>query len=300
MRVTDQMMFEYSTRSAAQGMTRVAKAMNETSTGLRVIHPGDDPGAAGLLVQSRSMQGRLEAIGVAAGAASSELTIADASANSINNFLQRARELAVQLANPTYSAAQRSTAAAEVDQIFSAVVSQLNSQSGDRYLFGGNRDGAAPFDANGNYLGDTATRKVEIAPGVYAPVSIRADVAIKGIDPATGTVTGVDLMATLTTLATALRANDTAGIRATLDPLYNGMDQLSAMRGQIGDSENAMAMAVSTSQAALTEERSRSSALGDADIIAASTSLAEAQQALQASLAASAGSLRLTLLDYLR
>jgi flagellar hook-associated protein 3 FlgL len=300
MRVTDQMMFELSTRSTGQARSRVAQGMNEVSTGLRVIHPGDDPGAAGLLVQSHSLQGRLEAIGTAAGAASSELATADAAGNSITNALQRARELAIQLSNPTYSAAQRATAATEVDQIFSAVVAQLNSQSGNRFLFGGNRDGAAPFDANGNYLGDTATRKVEVAPGVFAPVSVRADVAMKGVDPTTGAVTGVDVMSTLQTLATALRANDAAGIRATLDPLYTGMDQLAGLRGQIGDSENAMTMAVSTSQAALGEERSRASTLGDADIIAASTSLAQAQQALQASLAASASSLRLTLLDYLK
>jgi flagellin-like hook-associated protein FlgL len=61
-----------------------------------------------------------------------------------------------------------------------------------------------------------------------------------------------------------------------------------------------MTMAVSTSQAALAEERSRSSSLGDADVTEAVMSLAQAQQALQASLAASAQSLRLSLLDYLR
>jgi flagellin-like hook-associated protein FlgL len=110
----------------------------------------------------------------------------------------------------------------------------------------------------------------------------------------------VDVLATMQALSAALRANDVVAIRATLDPLDTALSQVSALRGQIGDAQNAMTTAVSTSEAALADERIRASALGDVDITSAATSLAEAQQALQASLAASAGSLRLTLLDYLR
>ena len=89
-------------------------------------------------------------------------------------------------------------------------------------------------------------------------------------------------------------------IRATLDPLDTSLSQFAALRGQIGDAQNTMTTAISTSEAALADERIRSSALGDVNITEAATSLAQAQQALQASLAASAQSLRLTLLDYLR
>jgi flagellar hook-associated protein 3 FlgL len=299
MRVTDQMMFELSSRSAAQGRTRVAHGMQEVSSGLRVVHPGDDPGVAGLLVQSHVLQDRFEAIGTAAGFADSELTVADTAAQGASNALVRFRELAMQLVNPIYTASQRATAASEAEQIFSQVVSQLNTRLGDRYIFAGNRDGTAPFDATGNYLGDTAIRKVEVAPGVLAAASVRADVALKGVDPTTGAQTGVDVLATMQALSAALRANDVVAIRATLDPLDTALSQVSALRGQIGDAQNAMTTAVSTSEAALADERIRASALGDVDITAAATSLAEAQQALQASLAASAGSLRLTLLDYL-
>jgi flagellar hook-associated protein 3 FlgL len=300
MRVTDQMMFELSARSASQARTRVAHGMQEVSTGLRVIHPGDDPGVAGLLVQSNVLQDRFEAIGTAAGFADSELTVADTAAQGASNALVRFRELAMQLVNPIYTASQRATAASEAEQIFSQVISHLNTRLGDRYIFAGNRDGTAPFDATGNYLGDTAIRKVEVAPGVLAAASVRADVALKGVDPTTGAQTGVDVLATMQALSAALRANDVVAIRATLDPLDTALSQVSALRGQIGDAQNAMTTAVSTSEAALADERIRASALGDVDVTSAATSLAEAQQALQASLAASAGSLRLTLLDYLR
>jgi flagellar hook-associated protein 3 FlgL len=300
MRVTDQMLFALATRSSGQARSRVEHSVAETSSGQRVTHPGDDPAVAGLLVQSRALQERFSAIAKSADSASSELNVADAAASSAGNSLLRARELAMQLVNPTYTAGQRVTGAAEVEQIFSALLSQLNTQVGDRYIFGGNRDATPPFTATGAYQGDTAVRNVEIAPGVYAPASVRADAAVKGVDPITGAVTGADVLATLQALATALRANDVTGIRATLDPLADGLAQLASLRGQIGDAQNAMNTALATNDAALTDERQRNSKLGDVDIIAATSDLAQAQQALQASLAASAQGIRFTLLDYLK
>lgn len=300
MRVTDQMLFDLSTRSTGQARSRVEQGMQEVSSGLRVTHPGDDPGVAGLLVQSHVLQDRFEAIGTSAEFAESELNVADTAMNGASSALTRVRELAMQLVNPVYTASQRATAAAEVDQIFSQVLSHLNTRVGDRYVFAGNRDGTAPFDVNGTYLGDSAVRQVEIAPGVLAAASVRADVAVKGIDPTTGAQTGVDVLGAMKALSAALRANDVTAIRATLDPLDTGLSQFAALRGQIGDAQNAMSTAISTSEAALADERLRSAALGDVDITEAATALAQAQQALQASLAASAQSLRLTLLDYLR
>jgi len=300
MRVTDHMLFELASRYGGQARSRVEQAAVQASSGLRVNHPGDDPGAAGLLVQSRVAQARFDAIASAAGRASDELGAAEGALNGISNVLARARELAVQLVNPTYTAQQRAAAAGEVDQLFKEAVARLDSRVGDRYLFGGNRDGSEPFDASGSYAGDAGVRQVEIAPGVLAPTSVRADVAMKGVDPVTGATTGTDVLATLQALSSALKANDLTALRSTLDPLDQGISQLGVLRSQVGDAQNAMDTAVAASQAARDGERERASRLGDADIVESATALAQAQQALQASLAASAQSFRFTLLDYLK
>src|SRR5512137_830182 len=177
MRVTDQMLFQMSSRYGGQARARVERATAQAASGMRVVHPGDDPAAAGLLVEGRVAQARLDAIATAAGRASDELTAADGALGSVNDALVRARELAMQLANPTYDASQRTQAAGEVDQLLQQVVSQMNAEVGGRYVFGGNRDGSAPFDAAGAYLGDAGVRQVEIAPGVLSAASVRADVA---------------------------------------------------------------------------------------------------------------------------
>jgi flagellar hook-associated protein 3 FlgL len=300
MRVTDQMLFEMSSRYGGQARARVERATAQAASGMRVVHPGDDPAAAGLLVDSRVAQARLDAIATAAGRASDELTAADGALGSVNNALVRARELAMQLANPTYDASQRTQAAGEVDQLLQQVVAQMNADVGGRYVFGGNRDGSAPFDAAGAYLGDAGVRQVEIAPGVLSAASVRADVALKGVDPVTGTVTGTDVPATLQALAAALRANDVTGVRSSLGALDQGLSQLGAARAAVGDAQNAMDTAVTASRAARDDERARAARLGEADIVESATELSLAQRALEASLTATAQGFRLTLLDYLK
>jgi flagellar hook-associated protein 3 FlgL len=299
MRVTDQMLFELASRYGGQARSRVERATAQAASGLRVAHPGDDPSAAGLIVESWIAQARLEAIASTAGRASDELTAADGALNGVSNALVRARELAVQLANPTYDAPQRAQAAGEVDRLLEEVLARMNTQVGSRFLFGGNRDGAAPFDAAGGYLGDAGVRQVEIAPGVLSDASVRADVALKGVDPTSGAVTGTDVPATLQALAAALRANDAGAVRATLTGLDQGLTQVGAARAAVGDAQNAMDTAVTAGRVARDDERARASRLGEADIVEAATELSLAQRALEASLTATAQGFRLTLLDYL-
>jgi flagellar hook-associated protein 3 FlgL len=300
MRVTDQMLFELSSRYGGQARSRVERATVQASSGIRVNHPGDDPGAAGLLVQGRAAIDRYDAIATAAGRASDELTAAEGALSSVSNGLVRARELTMQLVNPVYTAEQRAAAAGEVDQILQQVLAQLNTRVGDRFVFGGNRDGSEAFDPAGAYLGDTGVRKVEVAPGVWSEASVRADVAMKGVDPVTGLQTGTDVLATLQSLATALRANDPTGIRAALDPLDRAFSQLGALRTQVGEAQGALDTAVAVSQAARDGERARTAHLGEADIIQAATDLAMAQRALEASLTATAQGFQLTLLRFLK
>lgn len=294
MRVTDRMIFDQATRDAGAARERLEAAVEQASTGVRLVHPGDDPGAAGLLVSSQASAGRFEAVAQGAARASDELGSADAALESVGNALARARELAVQLSSAGYSAADRSSGANEVNGLLSEVLARLNTRAGNRYVFGGNRDGSPPFDAAGNYLGDAGVRQVEIAPGVLQAASVRADVALKG---AAG---GVDVLATLSALSAALAANDQAGVAATLDALDQGTGQVAEARAQAGISMSAFDTSAAAATAARDGELARSSHLADADEVQAASALALAQRALEASLAAASQGFRLSLLDFLK
>jgi flagellar hook-associated protein 3 FlgL len=260
---------------------------------MRVVHPGDDPAAAGLATQVASVLSRADAIASGAQAAADELGVADGAFNDVTGALARATVLATQFGSAGYTAAQRATAADEIAALQKQVISALNTTVEGRYIMGGTLDGQPPFDAAGNYQGDANVRQVETAPGVWQDASVRADVAVKGAGG------GLDVLALLGTLQTALRANDQAGVAAALTPLGTATGQVATARSQIGLAMNAFDTAVSVNKTVGTDARTRASHLLEADVIEATTALAQAQQALQASLSATAQGFKLTLLNYL-
>jgi flagellar hook-associated protein 3 FlgL len=294
MRVTDRMLFDRASRDSGAARTRLETAISRASTGQRLIHPGDDPAGAGLVTLHQAAAARAGAIMGAAQQAGDELLGVDTALDDVTNALARAREMAVQFASAPYTAAQRVAAAGEARSLLDRMLAALNTKVGNRHVMGGTLDGQPPFDAAGNYLGDANVRQVEVAPGVLEDASVRADVAIKGVGG------GVDVLATLGRLVTALQANDQAGVKATIGDLAAGTDQVAVARTQAGHAMAAFDVAAEVNRAARDEAVVRASHLTDADVIDANSQLALAQRALEASLTATASGFKLTLLDYLK
>jgi len=293
MRVTEKMIFESSIAQTGRSRENLDKAQNEVSSGTRVEHPGDDPGAAALSVGHTVDKARFSAVGDAAQKAVDELTAADNALNGITTVADRAQVIATQFGNDSYSATDRSAASAEVDGLFTEAISLLNTTYGGRYIFGGYEDDTAPFDSTGAYQGDDNTRTVEVAPGLYQSASLDANTIVKGANG------GVDLLQTLSDLSKGLKTNDADGVRASLANVNAAINQLAAGRTQAGMAQDAFQTAVSTAQTAASDETVKIGKLLDADVIDASTRLASAQYALNATLTASAKTLSMSLADKL-
>jgi flagellar hook-associated protein 3 FlgL len=306
MRVTDRMIFDRAARESGSARTRADEATARLSSGARIVHPKDDPAAAGLVSAERARVGRLDAVATTAGRAADELLAADGALSEVANAIARAREIAVQLSSSHYSASERAGGAKEVQALIQSIVASLNVKVGNRYVLAGTSDGAAPFtgltldasgdvdpSATGAYLGDGNVRTVEVAPGLPQEASVRADVAVKGANG------GVDVLATLATLANALSSNDPALAGATLDDLATGTEQVATARGAAGVAMAALDAAVVANRTARDEATARIAGLADTDTIAAATELALAGRALDAALTATAKSFQLTLVDKL-
>jgi len=298
MRVSDRSIFENAIRYTDQAQSRLDAAQRLVSTGQRVSHPSDDPAAAAQLTSLAIDTGRLDALAKTTGAASSELQAADSAMNAIGNALVRAKQLALQGSNDTYTADQRAGAAAEVGGLITEIVSAANSRFGDRYLFGGTADTAAPFGATGAYLGSGTMRQVEVSPGVLQTSSVDGNALLRGMQG--GVQSGVDVIGTLQQLQAALAGNSSAGAQATLDALDQATAQVAGARAQAGVAMDAFDTAASAATDAATAARKSASTLGDADVVDSSVKLTQAQQALQASLAAVAQGFQLSLLNYLK
>jgi flagellar hook-associated protein 3 FlgL len=280
MRVTSQRIFEL-----AKAQTMAARQ--------RVVHPGDDPAAAGIIIANRAAINRYDTIDGAVARASEETQVADGALQSVSTLLQRARELATQLGNDTYSATERAAGALEIDSIKGQIVQLMNTTVAGRYIFGGNVDRTPPFDAAGNYAGDTAVRQVEVAPGLLQNASVRADQIING------TGGGVDVFATLTSLSVALNGNDGANIRGSIAGLVSGGDQVASGLTQTGGTLAAFDSARSIGGVAKDSVQKILSSESEVDIYAAASELSAAQSALEATLAVSAKTFGVSLLDYL-
>lgn len=294
MRVTNRMLYEAAQAQTASARDRVHQATERFTTGQRVVHPADDPAAASIIVSHRAAIERYETIDRAVERADEELQIADGALQSSSALLARARELAVQFGNDSYSASQRAVAATEIRGISAQLIQLANTDVAGRYIFGGNIDNAPPFSALGVYSGDTAVRQVEVAPSLLLNSSVRADQVFKGVGG------GVDIFAVLSTVATAMDANDGSGIRASLTSLESSSDQVATALTEIGSMLQSLSSSRTISMAAKDSVQRVLLSEGEVDTFEAASELANARQALEAVLMASSKSFNLSFLDFMR
>jgi flagellin len=101
--------------------TLLSKSMEKLSSGYRINRAGDD--AAGLAL-SEKLRSQIRGSQKASDNVQdgiNVLNIADGALQSVTDYLQRMRELAVQAGNDTYNTAQRSSMKAEFDQLASGI-----------------------------------------------------------------------------------------------------------------------------------------------------------------------------------
>jgi flagellar hook-associated protein 3 FlgL len=294
MRVTNALIYEGAKAQIAAARDRAFEAQQQVTTGIRVVHPGDDPAAASMMVLHQMTLDRLGTVDKTVSSASAELQTADGALQSVSTLLAQARDLSVQLGNDTYSASDRASGAQQIQGISAQIVQVMNTQIAGRYIFGGNVDNTPPFDAAGNYQGDTATRQIEVAPGLMQNSSVRADQIIKGVGG------GVDVLGALSTIATALAANDGTTVRNSLDNLEAGVNQVASGLAQTGAMMDGMQNAQTVGAAATDAVQKALSAESEVDIFDASSELAAAQQGLEATLTVTSKSFQMSLLDFLK
>ena len=220
MRITQGLVYQNARAATSRAREAAEAAQYAATTGSRIRHPGSDPAGSAQMVALGINAERHSAIAKATGTAYDELQLADSALSTVNDALDRARQLAVQFSNSSYNATQASGAAAEVQGIIGRVVAAMNSRFANRYIFGGTKDDAPPFDAAGNYSGDAGVRQVEVAPGVLQATNVRADVHLKG------SAGGVDVFAVLSQLQGALSTYTPTGVQATLNGLDDAMAQI--------------------------------------------------------------------------
>ena len=158
-------------------MQRLQSALDHTqrqiSTGRRILTPSDDPIAASRALEFRESIGRLEQYDRNAGLAGNRLAQEESVLGSVNDALQRVRELALQANNATQSDETRALIAVEMREQLDYLMQLANQKDGNgKYLFAGNLEDVEPVSRMGasfSYNGDQGQRLIQIGEGREIP-----------------------------------------------------------------------------------------------------------------------------------
>ncbi|MBI3803034.1 MAG: flagellar hook-associated protein FlgL [Nitrospirae bacterium] len=166
MRVSDQMLFQSVMVQLQRQTDSLFNLQEQVSSGKRINRPSDDPTGEPLVLNYGKTLATTDQYLRNIDRGDSLMTQSDSTLQDVSDQLQRAHELAIQMANATNSPADRANAAKEVKEIFGQLVAMGNRSVEGRYLFAGDQTTTIPFVDHGNYIGTAAALPVTITAGV--------------------------------------------------------------------------------------------------------------------------------------
>ncbi|HET6338668.1 MAG TPA: flagellar hook-associated protein FlgL [Polyangiales bacterium] len=278
MRVADSTF--YSNMKSNLGVRRddLARAQEQALTGLRVNAPSDDPLAFSQARAHTAEQARAGAYERAITNTVPSLELTDTTLGDVENVVRRIRDIATIGANDTLNGNDRANLVQELDGLKQQLVTLGNAKSGDRYIFGGYKDGAPPFDATGVYGGDTATQQVEVARNVMMPNGVTGD---RVFGNANG---GQDVFDAIQQLQDALTSGVADDISGVLDPIDSSLEQVRTIRSEVGLQLNSADISLTMAQRNQDEAMKARSKLVEIDPIDSYSELMRASTALNAAI----------------
>lgn len=282
---------------------RLLDLQRQLSTGQRVNAPSDDPLATRRAIAAQAEIAANEQFIANMSNAGPFLADSETALRTAFNFLQRANELTLQGLNDTNTQQHRDEIANEVNQIIEGVLTQANTISGGRYVFGGTRTLAEPFqatrDANGEitavtYAGNDQNIGVEISRGVVLSINVTGEDAFTSTSPET-----VDVLQTLIAIRDHLRAGDTTALQTDLEALENAEDQTLIAVTRIGAVQRRIEDVTSNLDEVNIQLREVISDNIDADFAEVAVNLNAQTNAYQAALNAAGRVIQPSLLDFI-
>jgi flagellar hook-associated protein 3 FlgL len=273
----------------------IDRVQHQVSTGKRITAPSDDPVGIAQALRLRQDQASMAAWRANIDDSLTWLQATETALDGKTQIIQRVRELAVQGANGTLSAADRATLAKEVRELRTQMVEIGNSALAGRHLFAGTGTLARPF---GPALPNASANASGIAREVGQGETVTVNTTpAEFMGPGGATP---DIFATLDALATALETSDLAGIARQMTDLDTHLGQTSDVRGGIAGRVNRLETALERFTSVELATMDQLSKVEDVDRAGAITDLKMRESALRASLGVGGRVLQPSLLDFLR
>lgn len=295
MRVTGASITNRMLQQVQDSRRALAEVQERTASGLRINKPSDDPTATGRVMGLQTDLELNDQYQRNSNVALSDLTVNEASLNSLADVLQRARELAVQAANGSIGAAERQHIALEVSQLITQATAIGNTKLGGRFIFAGQETSTTPFVPDSAvhptavaYNGDANNIDREISKGVRVATNISGNRVFPGV------------FADLIAFRDHLLANNTGALGADGDNVSARLDQALELRSEVGAKMNRVEAGLSRLEDEHAMFEGLVSTEQDADLAQSIVELQARETTLQAALGAAGRALNLSLLEFLR
>jgi flagellar hook-associated protein 3 FlgL len=328
-RVTTTQLWTSSTASIQASKARLSQLSNQSSSGLLVTKPSDDPAAASAILKVLSQQSANTQFATNINDGLGWLSTADSTMTSAENLTRQAKDLAIQAANSgTSSSASREAIAVQLEGVRDDLLKAANAQYNGRSIFAGTDDSGAAFTTPGyGYTGTNVTtnpdgttsttvgtvqRRIGSGSTDTVPVSVDG-LAAFGSGPtsvfqqiqnvivalrSTDYDTGVSTPAAASGGTAVLSPKDT--VTAGIDALGTALTNLSAQHAIVGANYARMTSAKTQNATTATALETQRSGLQDADTTKTLLDLKTQELAYQTALQVTAQVLQPTLMSFLR
>ncbi len=284
---------------------RTAQAEEQISSGFKVENASDAPDQISQLLQLEAQNSANTQVGTNLTNVKAEVDAGESAVSNSVQVLDQALTIASQGASTTATAATRTLLATQVQGLLQQLVGFAGTNVQGRYIFGGDQDTQLPYqldpaNANGvdRLTNSAATRQILDSNGQAFAVSETAQTIFDHRN-ADDTLAPDNVFAALTSLQTALTANDTAGINSAIDSIHTSSTYLNAQLSFYGRTQDRVAAAVEDQQNRGVSLQTAISGIRDADLTAASLQLTAGSTEQQAALAGQAKVSQNSLFSYL-
>ena len=297
MRITFQSQYRDASVAINEASNQLVDVQRQVATGRRINKPSDDPSATSSAINERAQMAQVEQYSRAANSMASRLNVTDTVMSNIIQKLTAAQSAAMSAQGSTKTVNEREAAAQQIEGLRTSLISDFNTTFHGTYIFAGAAATTKPFVEGaggtvGPYAGSTSEVEVDVAQDRVVTVGFDGDEIARGAD-------ADDIFAVLEDLATAVRAGDATAMETGVSGIIRAFDRASAAQTRIGVALNAIESEQSRLQEMKLAATQRLSALEDADMVAAISSMRRAEAAYEAALGAVGSANRVSLMDYL-
>ncbi|SDE35253.1 flagellar hook-associated protein 3 FlgL [Paenibacillus sp. UNCCL117] len=294
-RVTQSMLNTQLLRNLNSNMNRMDNLQNQLATGRRINKPSDDPVGISFSLRYRSELAANDQYQRNVDSSVSWLDYTDTMLDQVGQVMQRARELAVLGSNGTNSEESLNSVKIEIDQLADQMFTIANSNFNGKYVFNGQKTDVKPYP-------ELATAAdVEVNKG---PIQFEIGVGVKLTINKTGDeVFGegdTSIFKILSDMSESLGKKNYSAIQASIGKIDESMNNLLAMRADIGAKTNRIQLAEDRLKDIGINLQSLQSKTEDADMSIVITNLKMNENVYQASLSAGSKLIQPTLIDFLR